>query len=94
MALKTKWHALPPLAQPLWDGSDLMGRTILLRPEYGLGDTLQFIRYAPLVKQRGRHRAAGLSPGISTVSSPAVRASIGWFLPAALCRLLMSMSRC
>ncbi len=38
--------------QPLWDGSNLNGRTILLYPEQGLGDTLQFIRYALLVKQR------------------------------------------
>jgi tetratricopeptide (TPR) repeat protein len=39
--------------QPLWDGSPLEGRTILIHAEQGLGDTLQFIRYAPLVKQRG-----------------------------------------
>lgn len=39
--------------QPLWDGSPLGGRTILLHAEQGLGDTLQFIRYAPLVQQHG-----------------------------------------
>jgi tetratricopeptide (TPR) repeat protein len=38
--------------QPRWDGSALAGRTILLHGEQGLGDTLQFIRYALLVKQR------------------------------------------
>jgi tetratricopeptide (TPR) repeat protein/glycosyltransferase involved in cell wall biosynthesis len=38
---------------PLWDGSDLQGKTILLHPEQGFGDALHFIRYAPLVKQKG-----------------------------------------
>ena len=39
--------------QPLWDGSPLEGKTILLVAEQGLGDTLQFIRYAPMLHQRG-----------------------------------------
>ncbi|HET6881864.1 MAG TPA: tetratricopeptide repeat-containing glycosyltransferase family protein [Pirellulales bacterium] len=39
--------------RPGWDGSDLTGRTILLEAEQGLGDTLQFVRYGSLVKQRG-----------------------------------------
>jgi tetratricopeptide (TPR) repeat protein len=42
-----------PCREPLWDGSPLNGRTILLWAEQGLGDTLQAIRFAPLVKQRG-----------------------------------------
>ncbi|MBI3840084.1 MAG: tetratricopeptide repeat protein [Planctomycetia bacterium] len=40
-------------AEPRWDGSQLEGRTILLHAEQGLGDTLQFIRYASDVKDRG-----------------------------------------
>jgi tetratricopeptide (TPR) repeat protein len=39
--------------KPLWDGSDLRGRGIVLHSEQGLGDTIQFIRYASLVKERG-----------------------------------------
>lgn len=38
---------------PRWDGGDLKGQSILLHAEQGLGDTLQFIRYAKLVQQRG-----------------------------------------
>ena len=37
----------------IWDGSDIMGLTILLHAECGLGDTIHFIRYAPLVAQKG-----------------------------------------
>src|SRR5262249_12532517 len=45
--------SLPPFHAPLWDGSPLEGRTILIHAEQGLGDTIQFIRYASLVKRRG-----------------------------------------
>lgn len=38
---------------PLWDGGDIKGKTILLYCEQGLGDTLQFIRFVKMVKQRG-----------------------------------------
>ena len=46
-------RSVPILRHPLWDGAPLAGQTILLHAEQGLGDTLQFIRYAPLVKERG-----------------------------------------
>src|SRR5688572_21751607 len=38
----------------LWDGTPLDGRRVLIRCDHGLGDTLQFIRYAPLVHARAR----------------------------------------
>jgi hypothetical protein len=38
---------------PVWAGQDLRGKTILLRAEQGVGDVIQFIRYAPLVKALG-----------------------------------------
>lgn len=49
-------RAEPPwrrLNQPTWRGEPLNGRTILVYAEQGLGDTLQFLRYVPLVAVRG-----------------------------------------
>lgn len=38
---------------PQWQGEDIAGSTILLHAEQGFGDTLQFVRYIPLVAQMG-----------------------------------------
>jgi len=43
----------PPPGCPAWRGEPLAGRTVLLLSEQGAGDTLQFVRYAQSVKQRG-----------------------------------------
>ncbi|MCH8860828.1 MAG: hypothetical protein IH843_06865 [Thaumarchaeota archaeon] len=39
--------------KPKWDGSLLEGKKILIVSEQGFGDNIQFIRYIPLVKERG-----------------------------------------
>jgi len=44
--------AMRTFAQLQWDGGTLDGRTILVHAEQGFGDTLQFIRYLPLVARR------------------------------------------
>ena len=41
--------------QPTWDGSPLGDKTLLVYAEQGWGDTLQFIRYLPLVARRCSH---------------------------------------
>ena len=44
----------PTFRQPLWLGEgDIAGKTILLYADEGLGDTIQFVRYVPLVAARG-----------------------------------------
>lgn len=43
----------PPLPGPAWDGTDAKGRTILVRAEQGVGDTIQFARYLPLIVAAG-----------------------------------------
>lgn len=43
----------PRYAQPEWNGAPLAGRTLLVAAEQGLGDTLQFVRYVPLLMQAG-----------------------------------------
>jgi tetratricopeptide (TPR) repeat protein len=50
---RTKDWAPLSFPQPVWDGSRLTGETILLHTEGGFGDIIQFIRYAPLVSEKG-----------------------------------------
>jgi tetratricopeptide (TPR) repeat protein len=56
---ESEWRLMcrnPPgfrFPRPRWGGEPLEGRPILLHYEQGLGDTLQFIRFAPQVKERG-----------------------------------------
>jgi hypothetical protein len=46
--------AVPRHVQRIWDGSELTGRRVLIRCYHGLGDTIQFIRYAPMVRAVAR----------------------------------------
>jgi len=39
--------------RPLWDGTPFHGKTLLVHAEQGFGDTFQFVRYLPLVAERG-----------------------------------------
>ncbi|HKG97694.1 MAG TPA: hypothetical protein VKA97_07765 [Pyrinomonadaceae bacterium] len=41
---------LPRHFQNVWDGSSVLGQRVLVRCYHGLGDTIQFIRYAQLLK--------------------------------------------
>jgi len=41
------------LENPGWDGCCFKGKTLLIHCEQGMGDNIQFVRYLPMVKQRG-----------------------------------------
>jgi tetratricopeptide (TPR) repeat protein len=47
---------------PLWYGEELQGKKILLLCDQGFGDAIQFIRYAPLIAQRGGYVIVGCYP--------------------------------
>ncbi len=67
-------------AAPLWLGAqDLDGKTILLYAEQGFGDTLQFVRYAPLVAARGARVILEVQPQLERLlaATPGVAAVIG-----------------
>ena len=42
-----------PGTMPRWEGFSFSGKRLCVHSEQGLGDTLQFLRYLPLVKARG-----------------------------------------
>ncbi len=52
--LQCKHVARRSFSEPRWDGSPLAGKTLLAYGEFGFGDTLQFIRYVPMLRQRAR----------------------------------------
>lgn len=39
--------------KPWWQGEDFQGKTLLVQAEQGFGDSIQFVRYLPMVKERG-----------------------------------------
>jgi len=55
------WHQ-PRHEQSVWNGTSLAGRRVLVRCYHGLGDTLQYVRFAPLLRQRARAVAVWAQP--------------------------------
>jgi tetratricopeptide (TPR) repeat protein len=87
------------LQRPQWTGREnLTGRTILLHHEQGFGDTIQFCRYAPLVRSLGARVILSvqgplsrllrtLDPGIEIIGADAVPQTFDFHCP------LMSLPR-
>jgi tetratricopeptide (TPR) repeat protein len=51
-------------SQPAWDGSDVGDKIVLIHSEQGLGDTLQFIRYLKLARQRTARLVVAIPPAL------------------------------
>jgi hypothetical protein len=69
-AYESRWNfehlsgLLPKFEQPRWAGEDIKGKTILLVGEQGLGDTIQFARYALAISMMGTDVALMVPPGL------------------------------
>lgn len=76
---------------PQWDGRPLDGSGVLVHSEQGIGDVLQFMRYFPLIQQRGGKVVFDSYPdvlsllaaqdGSVTVSVDEVDLSYDWQIP-------------
>jgi hypothetical protein len=55
---------LPRHLQWLWDGTPLDGKRVLIHCYHGLGDTVQFLRFAPLVKAVAREVSVWAQPAL------------------------------
>ncbi|MBK5962411.1 hypothetical protein CCR97_30105 [Rhodoplanes elegans] len=67
-------------AAPAWAGEPVEGRTVLLHPEQGAGDVIQFVRYAPLLAARGARVicavTAPLKPLIDSLAGPSIEVTV------------------
>ncbi len=70
-----RWYQAPMLATrvrydcPIWNGQPLAGKTIMLRSEQGIGDVIQFARYASLLKAQGARVLLHAHPGMGKLAS-------------------------
>jgi tetratricopeptide (TPR) repeat protein len=74
-----------------WNGEPLAGRTLVLSPEPGFGDTLQFVRYAPAIQEQGarvvmvcnetQKPILARTPGIDALITPETAIEADYFVP-------------
>jgi hypothetical protein len=50
-----------------WDGQPFADRRVLIRCLHGLGDTIQFIRYAPLIREQARSLTIEAQPTLKSL---------------------------
>jgi Flp pilus assembly protein TadD len=56
--------------QPRWEGESLVGKTLLVYAEQGMGDALQFCRYLPKIVAQGAHVVFAVHPRLMRVIGP------------------------
>jgi tetratricopeptide (TPR) repeat protein len=95
---EVRWKVYTPrvFKEPLWLGAPLKGESIVLYAEQGLGDSLQFLRYVPLVQAAGGRVILDLPANLRRLGTQipglAALTSIGEQLPPFVCRCpLMSL---
>lgn len=85
--LRCRNHRGVPVPRPSWRGEDLEGRTILLHAEQGLGDVVQFIRFAGAVQRRGARVVVACPESLLRLVArcPGVDAVQEWYAPVPEC---------
>lgn len=72
-AFESRWHRVAPAALrhgaiPRWTANaPLAGKRILVWSEQGLGDTIQFSRYVPLLQERGAQAILEVQPDLKPI---------------------------
>jgi len=59
-----------PTDAPAWNGEPLTNKSILVYSEQGLGDTIQFVRYVPLLARQGASVTLAVQPKLIPLLSP------------------------
>jgi hypothetical protein len=54
----------PRHLQRLWRGQPIAGQRVLIACQHGLGDTIQFVRYVPMVARTARYVALAVQPSL------------------------------
>ncbi len=91
-----RWEQFPSpkrnFRQPQWKGEPIRGARILLHAEQGFGDTIQFLRYVPLVEEQGarivlevhpelQRLVAGTFDGVEVIARGEVLPEFTWHCP-------------
>ena len=84
--------ALPETGVPAWTGiQPVAGRTLLLRAEQGNGDSIQFVRYAPLLRARGARVVLQVQSGLVALFADLADQAIAQTTPPPACDLHCSL---